>query len=119
MGRLHFLQALGLASLLLLTSATHADNSWLHGTGWYADSAGRIVEGEDKDGMHFEAGGTVYLIYGSGKPYLRCRYATVTAAQLNLDCTVRGEPRRLKFVIDPSRTQLANVEDTDNGFYTR
>ena len=109
-----------IALLLMLTwSLANASDDWLYGTWWYADSTGRVVEGEDKDGMRFAPDGIVNLIYGSGNAYLSCQYSVVTDAQLNVDCIVRGKKRRLKFVIDTSRNLLANIEDTDNGFYTR
>ncbi|MDJ0711672.1 MAG: hypothetical protein QNJ14_14875 [Woeseiaceae bacterium] len=105
--------------LVLASNSAVASDDWIYGTWWYADSSGRIVEGKDKDGMRFASDGTVDLIYGSGKTYLTCRYAVVTDAQLNVDCIVRGEERRLKFVIDSDQQRLAAVEDKDNGFYRR
>ena len=115
---LNMLRTLVLLSIVAW-SATVAAEDWIHGTWWYADSSGRVIEGEDKDGMRFAQEGTVDLIYGSGNAYLTCKYALVTEAQLDLDCIVNGKKRRLRFVIDPSHRQLANVEDTDNGFYRR
>ncbi len=105
--------------LLLSWSSAKASNDWILGTWWYADSSGRIIEGEDKDGMRFARDGSVTLVYGSGKAYLTCQYSIPTNAELIVDCIVRGEKRRLAFVIDPDRKQLANVEDRDKGFYMR
>lgn len=110
--------AITLLSTISWSSASASDD-WIYGTWWYADSSGRIVEGKDKDGMRFTRDGIVSLIYGSGKVYLTCQFSVVTDAQLDVECIVRGQKRRLKFVIDPSHGQLANIEDTDNGFYTR
>ena len=98
---------------------TSHDNAWLLGTWWYADSSGRIVEGEDKDGLRFRSNGTVDLVYGSGKAYLSCTYTDGFAGKLRIDCIVRDQPRALIFLVDAERTRLANVEDIDKGFYRR
>ena len=111
--------AVAVAFLLPLT-AVHAENDWLHdGTWWYADSAGQIVEGDQKDGMVFRRDGTVDLVYGNGKVWLNCGYTFRTEIQINLNCIVRGEARKVMLVVSEDRTRIANVEDVDDGFYRR
>lgn len=108
-----------LVSLLFICSAAAADNNWLYGTWWYASADGQYLEGDDKDGMVFKPDGTVDLVDENAKPWLTCSYHFRTAIQINLDCVWRERPRQLRFLINEDRTQIANVEDTDNGFYRR
>ena len=96
-----------------------ADNSWVLGTWWYAHADGSFLEGDDRDGMVFRTNGTVDLIDENAKTWLTCRYAFKTAIQINLACMWRGKSREMRFLINEDRTQIANVEDTDNGFYKR
>jgi len=115
-------RSIRLLVLLILTfagNAATAANDWILGAWWYAHSNGEIMEGDDKDGMVFKADGTVDLVDENAKPWLNCTYSFPTAIQINLDCLVRGKPRQLKFLINEDRTQIANVEDTDNGSYRR
>ena len=108
-----------LAGLVLSCSSAAADYDWLYGTWWYAHADGQILEGEDRDGMVFKPDGTVDLVDENAKPWLSCTYSFRTAIQINLDCLVRGKPRQVKFLLNEDRTRIANVEDTDNGFYRR
>lgn len=112
--------------LLLLTnfagaqeSQSAVDNDWLIGTWWYANSTGRVIEDEDKDGMVFDRDGSVALVYGSGNPYLRCEYRTPGDADLLVECRVREQTKTFKFAINRDRTRLSNVDDSDRGFYVR
>lgn len=108
-----------LVSLLLCgpLASAQADNDWLLGTWWYAESSGEILEGDDKDGMRFAADGSVDLIDGAGEAYLSCSYTT--GDRLLVNCEIRGKPRQLVFRVDADRTRLANVEDEDEGYYRR
>ena len=108
-----------LAMLLWVNSGAAAGEEWLYGTWWYAHADGQFLEGDDKDGMVFMADGTVDLVDENAKPWLSCTYYLRTAFQLNLNCLYRGKPRQLKFLVNEDRTQIANVEDTDKGFYRR
>ena len=95
------------------------DSRWLLGTWWYANSAGQIIEGKDKDGMLFRSDGTVDLIDESANPYLNCTFTDRFPGKIRIDCIVRNEPRALIFVIAADRTRLARVGDVDKGFYRR
>lgn len=108
-----------LLGLVVLGTSALADNDWVYGTWWYAHANGQILEGDDKDGMIFRRDGTVDLIDENAKTWLTCHYRFQTAIQINLDCTVRGESRQLRFLVNADRSRLAGVEDTDNGFYRR
>ena len=108
-----------LAGACSTSNTAAADIEWLYGTWWYANSDGQLLEGEDKDGMVFKRDGTVDLIDENAKPWLTCTYVFRTAIQINLDCLYRGKSRQLRFLINEDRTRIANVEDTDNGFYRR
>lgn len=108
------------ASIFAKTHAADADQSWLIGdTWWYAHSDGQILEGEDKDGMVFKSNGNVDLVNEVGKAYLTCSYTDRVPGQIRITCIVRGELRRLGFIINADKTHLAGIEDTDHGFYTR
>lgn len=109
-----------LLTLLLIAGAgAAADDGWIYGTWWYAHADGQYLEGPDKDGMVFRRDGTVDLVDENAKPWLTCTWELRTAVQVNLDCQVRGKSRQLRFLINEDRSQIANVEDTDNGFYRR
>jgi len=95
------------------------DETWLHGTWWYATADGDILEGKDKDGMVLKPDGTVDLVNESGQPYLRCTYIYSSNKVLRVDCIVSGQRRALRFLVDATRTRLSGVEDPDKGFYTR
>ena len=92
---------------------------WLHGTWWYADKAGNVIQGKDKDGMVFYPDGTVELVYGNGKPYLNCVYTTVVENEVRVECEVRGKTTELAFAIENNGAKLANLEDKDGGGYIR
>lgn len=96
-----------------------ADTSWLHGTWWYADAKGNIIEGKDKDGMLFQPNGTVDLIYGSGKPYLHCAYTAQVADEVQVKCEVRGKSKEMTFRVNKEHSKIANVDDKDGGGYVR
>lgn len=104
----------------LATSASlGAETSWIHGTWWYADAGGNVLEGDDKDGMVFRSDGTVDLVDQSGTPYLNCVYSNGVPWELSVKCLVRGEVRELLFRIGKDRDKLANTRDTDGGAYVR
>jgi len=113
------LPTLLLTGLALMATSALAENDWVYGTWWYAHASGDLMEGDDKDGMVFKPDGTVDLVDENAKPWLTCTYEFRTAIQINLDCLVRGKSRQLKFLINEDRSRIANVEDTDNGFYRR
>ena len=119
MSRLHTACLLLLCACGPAAAQGAADNAWVYGTWWYAHADGSFMEGEDRDGMVFKPDGTVDLVDENAKPWLTCRYAFRTAIQINLECQFRGKFRELRFLINENRTQIANVEDTDNGFYKR
>lgn len=108
-----------LTILVLVGTGAASAEIWLYGTWWYAHADGQYLEGEDKDGMVFKADGTVDLVDENAQPWLSCTYQLRTASQLRLECVYRGKSRQLKFLINEDRTQIANVEDTDHGFYRR
>ena len=108
-----------LLACLACAGAALADTQWLYGTWWYAHADGQFLEGEDRDGMVFKRDGTVDLVDENARTWLTCTWELRTAIQINLDCQVRGKSRQMRFLINEDRSQIANVEDTDNGFYRR
>ena len=110
---------LGSGYFLVTRFLLPTQETWVHGTWWYADSAGKVIEGPDKDGMLFHPNGTVDLIHGSRAAYLHCVYTAVVTGEINMKCKVRGQNREMIFVIGPDKKSLASVEDYDGGAYIK